>query len=132
MTLINRRLAVIDTKVLRAYCIGKPGAVEELPFGPETLVFKVGGKMFALMPLDTKNEPLTINLKCDPTLAQILRNTYDAVQPGYHMNKTHWNTVTIDGSIPNHEIYEMVDHSYSAIVKSLKKAERLRIENIED
>lgn len=121
---------MINAKALRAYCNSKPGAVEELPFGPETLVFKVSGKIFALMPLDVQNEPPSINLKCNPALAEVLRNTYDAVQPGYHMNKTHWNTVTIDGSIPDQDIYDMIDHSYSIIVKSLKKTQREAIEKL--
>lgn len=115
----------IDLKNLRKYCTGKAGAVEDYPFGEDTLVYKVVGKMFALIPLDTpRDEPPTISLKCDPTLAEILRNIYDAVQPGYHLNKKHWNTVTVDGSIPDDEIYDMIDQSYQLVVKSLKKEER--------
>jgi predicted DNA-binding protein (MmcQ/YjbR family) len=114
----------MDAQTLRAYCNSKPGTVEDLPFGPETLTFKVKGKIFALMSSDMNVSPLTINLKCDPTLALILRDTYSAVKPGYHMNKAHWNTVVIDGSIPDGAIYEMIDHSYSVVVKGLKKSER--------
>jgi predicted DNA-binding protein (MmcQ/YjbR family) len=114
----------IDLKALRNYCASRSGAVEDYPFGEDTVVYKVAGKMFALIPLDNRDQPPTINLKCDPTLAEILRNIYDAVQPGYHMNKRHWNTVTVDGSIPDDEIYDMIDQSYALVVKSLKKDER--------
>lgn len=115
---------MIDKTDLRRYCGRKRGAVEDLPFDNDTLAFKVQGKIFALMSLTPKNEPPSINLKCDPTLAEILRNTYDAVQPGYHMNKKHWNTIIVDGSIPSDEIFEMIDHSYELVVKKLTKAER--------
>jgi predicted DNA-binding protein (MmcQ/YjbR family) len=115
----------IDLKGLRKYCSNKSASVEDYPFGEETAVYKVMGKMFALIPLDTpRDRPPTISLKCDPALAEILRNIYDAVQPGYHLNKKHWNTVTVDGSIPDEEIYDMIDQSYALVVKSLKKDER--------
>lgn len=117
-----------DVRSLRAYCGNKPHAVEDYPFDAETLAFKVKGKIFALMPVDTQNQPPRINLKCDPTLAEMLRNIYDAVQPGYHMNKKHWNTVIVDGSIPLEEVYEMIDHSYDLVVKSLSKQDREEIE----
>jgi predicted DNA-binding protein (MmcQ/YjbR family) len=121
----------IDLKALRTYCASKQGAVEDTPFGEDTLVFKVVGKIFALIPLDNpRDHPPMINLKCDPTLAEILRNIYDAVQPGYHMNKKHWNTVTVDGSIPDDEIYDMIDQSYQLVVKSLKKDERDQLANL--
>jgi predicted DNA-binding protein (MmcQ/YjbR family) len=120
---------VIDRKMLRAYCAEKAGATESYPFDEATLVFKVMGKMFALMPFgpyeaNDHDGPPRINLKCEPALAEVLRNTYDAVQPGYHMDKRHWNTVIVDGSIPADEIYEMIDHSYDLVVGSLKKADR--------
>jgi predicted DNA-binding protein (MmcQ/YjbR family) len=115
---------LINLKALRAYCGSKPGAMEDFPFDATTLVFKVRDKIFALLPLDRKDEPPVINLKCDPALAEVLRNTYDAVQPGYHMNKRHWNTVIVDGSIPYDEIYEMIDNSYDLVVKGLKKVDR--------
>ncbi|MBC8170503.1 MAG: MmcQ/YjbR family DNA-binding protein [Anaerolineae bacterium] len=121
----------MELKTLRNYCATKPGAVEDYPFGEETLVVKVMGKMFALLPLNLQNEAPQINLKCDPVLADILRNIYDAVQPGYHMNKRHWNTVTVDGSIPDHEIYDMVDQSYKLVVKSLSKSEREKLQKLE-
>jgi predicted DNA-binding protein (MmcQ/YjbR family) len=120
---------VIDLNALRAYCGSKRGAVEDFPFGEGALVFKVTGKMFALLHLEgVEGSPPSINLKCDPALAEILRATYPAVQPGYHMSKRHWNTVTVDGSISDEEIYEMVDNSYALVVRGLKKAERDKLE----
>lgn len=110
--------------VLRAYCKGKKGAAEDFPFDATTLVVKVWGKIFALMATDQDPERPEINLKCDPALAEMLRETYPAVVPGYHMNKRHWNTVTVDGSIPETEIYEMIDHSYTLVVKGLSRKDR--------
>jgi predicted DNA-binding protein (MmcQ/YjbR family) len=101
--------------------MSKKGAFEDRPFGPETAVFKVMGKMFGLI---GDGDPLAVNLKCDPDEAVFLRQMYTAVQPGYHMNKRHWNTVTVDGTIPDDEIRQMVDASYNLVVKSLKKADR--------
>jgi predicted DNA-binding protein (MmcQ/YjbR family) len=119
---------MIDLDTLRAYCRSKTGVVEDFPFGEEALVFKVMGKMFALLHLDVEEgEAPDINLKCDPGLAEILRGTYPAVQPGYHMNKRHWNTVTVDGSIPDEEVYEMIDNSYDLVVRGLKKADRQKL-----
>jgi predicted DNA-binding protein (MmcQ/YjbR family) len=119
---------MIDLDTLRGYCRSKPGAVEDFPFDETTLVIKVMGKMFALMSLKVApDEAPGINLKCDPGLAEILRNTYPAVQPGYHMNKRHWNTVTVDGSIPEEEIYEMIDNSYDLVVRGPKKADREKL-----
>lgn len=116
---------------IRAYCNSKKGAEETFPFDATTLVMKVMGKMFALMPTDMpEDQPQTINLKCEPALAEVLRQTYDAVKPGYHMNKQHWNTVVLDGSIPDDEIFEMVDNSYALVVKSLTKAQRERLERL--
>lgn len=110
----------MNTETLREYCIGKPGATESYPFGGDALVFKVGGKMFAL--LATESQPTTLNLKCDPELAVQLREEHAAVTPGYHMNKTHWNTVTIDGRVRSVEVQEWIDHSYELVKKSLPKA----------
>ena len=104
------------------YCLSKLAAVEDYPFDSETAVFKVGGKIFALTGEPTK--PTSINLKCDPTLAIALRQKYSTVTPGYHMNKVHWNTVQLDGSVPDDEIRRMIDHSYDLIVKSLPRVER--------
>jgi predicted DNA-binding protein (MmcQ/YjbR family) len=115
-------MAVLDD--LREYCNSKPGAVEDFPFDEVTLVVKVRGKIFALMGTDQDPDTPSINLKCEPALAEMLRETYPAVVPGYHMNKRHWNTVTVDGSIPEPEIHEMIDHSYEQVVKSLPKKDR--------
>ena len=106
------------------YCMGKPGAEETFPFDERTLVFKVAGKMFAL--IDPEGIPPAMNLKCDPERAVALREEYEAVEPGYHMNKTHWNTVTFDGSLPGPLAAELIDHSYGLVVASLPK--RLRVE----
>jgi predicted DNA-binding protein (MmcQ/YjbR family) len=108
-----------------ALCAGMPGAVEDYPFGDGVAVFKVGGRMFALVPLD--GEPGTVNLKCDPDLALALRAQYAAVRPGYHQDKRHWNTVELDGSIDDEELREMIDHSYELVVARLPRAERARI-----
>ena len=110
----------MNTETLRDYCLTKAGATESFPFGDDTLVFKVGGKIFALM--GTENQPTTINLKCDPERAVQLREEYNAVKPGYHMNKTHWNTVVMDGSVRKTDIQAWIDHSYELVKKSLPKA----------
>ena len=109
----------MDLAQFREYCLGKPRATEGTPFGPDVLVFKVGGKMFALAALD--DVPATVNLKCDPDLALDLRDRYNEVRPGYHMNKKHWNTVAIQGAIPYVELRKMIDHSYDLVAKSLPK-----------
>lgn len=107
----------MNIETLRAYCLSKPAVEETLPFGPDTLVFKVAGKVFLLTGLDS--DPLSFNVKCDPDLAVELRERYDAVQPGYHMNKKHWNTVTVDGSVSGKLLREWIDHSYELVVNSL-------------
>ncbi|NOY13562.1 MAG: MmcQ/YjbR family DNA-binding protein [Deltaproteobacteria bacterium] len=112
----------MDFVTLRSYLLAKPGAVEDFPFDSTTLVLKVGGKMFALLGIN--DEPLRINLKCDPHQAELLRQRYPAVLPGYHMNKRHWNTVVLDGSIAEEEIREMIDESYALVVKGLPKVRR--------
>ena len=112
----------MNIETLREYCLSKTSATESMPFGDETLVFKVGGKIFALTSLDAK--PLTVNLKCDPELAVELREQFDSVRPGYHMNKRHWNTVIIDSSIRESDLKKWIDHSYDLIVKSLPKTAR--------
>ncbi|GAB3338444.1 MmcQ/YjbR family DNA-binding protein [Larkinella ripae] len=116
----------MNIETLRTYCLSKPGATESLPFGEETLVFKVGGKIFALTSLDAN--PLSVNLKCDPELAAELREQYDAVRPGYHMNKRHWNTVLINGSVRENDLRCWIDHSYELIVSSLPKTVRQTLE----
>lgn len=107
----------IDT--FRDYCLSKKGVSEGLPFGPDTLVFKVMGKMFALASLD--EVPLRANLKCDPNRALQLREDFeDSILPGYHMNKQHWNTLILDGRLDPKLIFELIDHSYDLVVKSRK------------
>jgi predicted DNA-binding protein (MmcQ/YjbR family) len=105
-----------------AACSAKPGTVEDYPFGDEVAVFKVAGKMFALVPLG--ETPASISLKCDPELAAFLRNRYTGVAPGYHLNKRHWNTLTLDGSVPDDEVLELIDHSYDLVVARLTRAQR--------
>jgi predicted DNA-binding protein (MmcQ/YjbR family) len=114
----------MDLEQFREYCLSKPNASEETPFGPDTLVFKVGGKIFALASLD--EVPARANLKCDPDLALELRDRYEQVKPGYHMNKKHWNTVEIEAGIPEPELRRMIDHSYDLIAQSLLKVRRSR------
>lgn len=105
----------------RKYCISKTGVTEEMPFDEETLVYKVVGKMFALA---NSIGDLNITLKCDPDKAIELRASYPSVQPGYHMNKVHWNTIYIDGSIEDSYIYEWTDHSYMLIIEKLSRKEK--------
>jgi predicted DNA-binding protein (MmcQ/YjbR family) len=112
----------MDLESFREYCLKKHGATEGTPFGEDVLVFKVGGKMFALAALD--EVPARVNLKCDPDLALELRDRYEQVRPGYHMNKKHWNTVEIASAIPETELRKMIDHSYDLVAKSLPKAMR--------
>lgn len=119
-------MAHMDYDAARAYLLRRPDAYEDFPFGPEARVFKVREKMFAL--LAVRNGVEQVNLKCDPEEALMLRDVFDAVLPGYHMNKAHWNTVLLDGSIPPGEIERMMDRSYGLVVKSLKKAERQALE----
>ena len=108
-------------------CTGLAGAVEDYPFGDEVAVFKVGGRMFALVMLE--GSPGTVNLKCDPDLALELRARYEAVRPGYHQNKRHWNTVELDGSVEDDELRAMIDHSYELVVARLPRAVRLELES---
>ncbi|MET7540123.1 MmcQ/YjbR family DNA-binding protein [Streptomyces sp. NPDC005507] len=110
---------------LRALCLSFNAAVEEFPFNPDTSVFKVLGKLFALTNLDAR--PLTVNLKCDPEDAVRLRAEHDAVAPGWHMNKRHWNTVTV-GELPDRMVRELVEDSYDLVVAGLPRAERLRLD----
>lgn len=105
----------MNIESLRDYCLAKPDAEESFPFGEQTLVFKVKGKIFLLASLDS--DPLQFNVKCDPDKAIELRDQYDAIQPGYHMNKKHWNTIMIDGTLNNKLLKEMIDHSYNLVTK---------------
>ena len=112
-------------ETLRAYLLARPGATEDHPFGPQPLVVKVGGKIFALVSEDAT--PLDISLKCEPAHAQFLRDSFPAVRPGYHLNKEHWNTVTLDGSIADDGIRAMIDESYRLVAASLSKAAQRRL-----
>lgn len=114
----------MNIETLRNYCLSKKGATEEFPFGENTLVFKVSNKMFALTGLDAE---LSINLKCDPEKAIELREQYPAVQPGYHMNKQHWNTVFIDGTVSQTLIFQWIDHSYDLVFNKLPAKEKDKI-----
>jgi predicted DNA-binding protein (MmcQ/YjbR family) len=105
----------MNIESLREYCISKKDVTESFPFGEDTLVFKVAGKIFALANLDGE---LSVNLKCDPSLAIELRERYSSVIPGYHMNKKHWNTVLLDGTIPDNEVFRWIDHSYDQVKKT--------------
>ncbi|MFB7993944.1 MmcQ/YjbR family DNA-binding protein [Streptomyces sp. NPDC056002] len=110
---------------LRTLCLSFNAAVEEFPFNPDTSVFKVLGKLFALTNLDAR--PLTVNLKCDPEDAVRLRAEHDAIVPGWHMNKRHWNTVTV-GELPDRMVRELVEDSYDLVVAGLPRAERLKLD----
>ena len=116
----------MDGDGAKRYLLGRPEAVEDFPFGPDVSVFKIRGKMFAT--LGFEDDVARINLKCDPEEALALRDIFDAVVPGYHMNKAHWNTVILDGSIPRGEIERMIDRSYGLVVRGLKKADRTQLE----
>jgi len=115
---------MLNIQTIRDYFLSKKGAAEDTPFGENTLVFKVGGKMFGLTNLEGD---LRLNLKCQPEKALELREQYAAVKPGYHMNKVHWNTVAIDGTIPENLIYKWIDDSYNLVFNKLPKAQRSKI-----
>ncbi len=116
----------MDIENMKSYCLAKKGATTDFPFDETTQVFRVAGKIFALVPNDAS--PPSVSLKCDPTFAEVLRQTYAAVTPGYHLNKRLWNTIVLDGGIPDDELEEMVDHSYEQVVKGLTKKERDKLE----
>ncbi len=108
----------MDIEFLRNYCLSKPDVEETLPFGPDTLVFKVSEKIFLLTGLDS--EQLSFNVKCDPDKAIELREEFPCVLPGYHMNKKHWNTIMVDGSVTTKQLKEWIDHSYDLVAKKKK------------
>lgn len=110
---------MMNMDTIRDYCLSLPDVEETLPFGPNVLVFKTGGKAFLLMPLD--EDPLRFNVKCDPDLAVELREDHPCVHPGYHMNKKHWNTIFVDGSVKNSQLKEWILHSYELVSKPSKK-----------
>ncbi len=113
---------MLNQEEIRNYCLTKKGVTEGLPFGDTALVFKVGGKIFLI--LDLLSQPVEFNVKCEPDIAIELREKYSSIVPGYHMNKTHWNTVKCDQSLKRDFIYSMIDRSYDLIVRSLSKKER--------
>ncbi len=109
----------MNIEEIREYALAKPDTEEGMPFGNDTLVFKVNGKIFLLMGLD--EQPLQFNVKCDPDRAIELREQHASIIPGYHMNKKHWNSVIVDGSLTNKQLKEQIDHSYSLIAPKKKK-----------
>ncbi|WP_461671285.1 MmcQ/YjbR family DNA-binding protein [Mycobacterium tuberculosis] len=115
----------MDKQELATYCRGLKGAMEDYPFGPDPLVMKVGGKMFAL--IGSNSGVANLSLKCEPHMAELLRLQHAAVKPGYHLNKKHWNTVTIDGTVTDEELREMIDHSYELVVRGLTRAQRAEL-----
>ncbi len=116
----------MNGKQAQRYLLSKPESIEDFPFGPDVYVYKVRGKMFAT--LGFNNNVARMNLKCDPEEALALRDIFESVLPGYHMNKAHWNTVILDGSIPTGELERMIDRSFGLVVKGLKKSERQALE----
>lgn len=110
---------MINIEDIRHYCLAKKGATESFPFDEDTLVFKVGGKLFLLMSISSN--PVAFNVKCRPEYAVELRETYSSICPAFHMNKTHWNSVCCDNSIPRKLIFELIDNSYTLIINSLPK-----------
>ena len=119
---VTTMMSDVDRDGLLDLLTGMPGAVEDYPFGEEVAVFKVGGRMFALVSLE--GDPGFVNLKCDPALALELRDRLPAVRPGYHTNKKHWNTVDLDGTVEADELRDMVEHSYELVVSKLPKRAR--------
>jgi len=116
----------VTLEAFRNHCLAKPGVAEEFPFGEDTLVYKVGGKMFALTNVDTFE---SLNLKCEPARAIELREQYESVQPGYHMNKKHWNTVLLDGSLPDVLVMRWIDDSFDLVVASLPQVLQRKLLN---
>jgi predicted DNA-binding protein (MmcQ/YjbR family) len=114
----------LSIEEIREYCLSKPGTTESFPFDEDTLVFKVMGKMFCLTSLSESDR---MNLKCDPERAIELRERYDCVIPGFHMNKKMWNTVIIDGSVSKKLLQEWIDHSWDEVVKGLPKKDRVKL-----
>ena len=117
----------MDIELVRKYCLQKRGVSESFPFNETTLVFKVMDKIFALLSLD---HPQFINLKCDPELSIELREEHDEITPGYHMNKTHWNSASLTGTLNDDMIEELIDHSYNLIVGSLPKKKKTELEGL--
>lgn len=116
----------MDPEIIRKYCLKKKSVTESFPFGESTLVFKVSGKIFLLLALDSA--PLQFNVKCDPELAENYREEYSSVIPAFHMNKKHWNSIQLNGNVPARLVWEMIDASYDLVVKSLPLKERKKLE----
>ena len=119
----------MNIEIFRDYCLAKPGVTEGFPFDETTLVFKVMEKMFALTDLEGD---LSVNLKCDPEKVVGLREEYPAIKPGFHMNKKHWNTIEIDGSVPDSMIFQLTDHSYELVVDSLTKIKKEQLKKLKN
>ena len=117
-------ISIIDlsSNSIKEYCISKPGALEDYPYGPEQTVFQIASKMFALISM--KNNKAHILLKCDPFVSETLQQQYPAVKPGYYLNESNWSIVTLDGTVPDNEVFWMIDHSYELVTKSLSKIEK--------
>jgi predicted DNA-binding protein (MmcQ/YjbR family) len=117
----------MNLEIIREYCLKKKGVAEELPFDEYSPVYKVMGKIFCISSL---TPPFSINLKCDPEKAVELREEHEEIQPGYHMNKFHWNTVSLEGTLRNEFILEMIDHSYELVVNGLKKSDKEKLKEL--
>lgn len=118
----------MNIEEIRDYCLAKPGTSEDFPFDETTLVFRVMNKMFALTGLE--GDPPYVNLKCDPERAIELREQYEAIRPGWHMNKAQWNSVYYTGGIPRNLVLELIDHSYELVVQGLKKKDRDMLDSL--
>ncbi len=121
----------MDYTTTRNYLLSRPEAMEDFPFYPHVAVFKVCGKMYATLSMDKADDGSSaahMNLKCDPEEAQMLRDIFTAVKAGYHMNKRHWNTVILDGSVPDGEVQRMIDRSYGLVLKGMTRKQRLPLE----
>jgi predicted DNA-binding protein (MmcQ/YjbR family) len=125
--LVDKTIALVNLESYRQYCLSKKGVTEEFPFDNETLVFKVMGKMFALTNVEDFS---SINLKADPEMAVELREKYPSVKPGYHMNKKHWITVMMDGSIPDKMVSQWIENSYQLVVSALTKSQKVALESM--
>jgi predicted DNA-binding protein (MmcQ/YjbR family) len=115
----------MDGPGLRRWCLAQAGAIEDFPFGPEHSVFKVGGKIFALTAL--ARTPLEVSVKCEPELAVQLRESYGPIRPGYHLNKRHWNTITLDGGLSDQLVRDLIEDSYDLVVNALPKRTRQQL-----
>ena len=123
----------MNIQQLYEFCLSKKGVTEHFPFDEDTLVFKVGGKMFALTSLSSwENEIPSINLKCNPIVALELREKFEGINPGFHMSKIHWNTITINDDVPDKKVLHLINHSYELVFSSLSKKIKSEIENLEN